>query len=92
MDVSGDDFASSFTYDFSHDYRVGKVRVQVRGVDGHGYVKSGAAGWRTIKNYGVESVVCPVQDRQGSRATCKYLGAVRVDRQDLTRSPSRTRC
>src|SRR6185503_16055669 len=53
LDVSGENFQSSFTYDFSHDYSgMGKVRVQVRGVNGHGYVKSGAAAWRTIKNFG----------------------------------------
>jgi hypothetical protein len=78
MDVAGGDFASSFTYDLGHDYvGLGKVRVQVRGVKGRGYMKSGAAAWRAIKNYGAgqsyvlfKSVKTP-DDVQ-------YLGAVRV--------------
>ena len=78
LDVSGDDFSSSFTYDFSHDYRgMGKVRVQVRGVDGHGYVKSGAAAWRTIKNFGKSQSYVLFKDVKAP-TDVRYLGAVRV--------------
>lgn len=78
LDVSGDDFSSSFTYDFSHDYtNVGKVRVQVRAVNGHGYVKSGAAAWRTIKNFGVGQSYALFKNVKAS-SDVRYLGAVRV--------------
>jgi hypothetical protein len=76
MDVAGADFASSFTYDFSRDYDgIGKIRVQVRGVKGKGYVKSGAAAWRSIKGFG------PGQSNVPFRAVkvaddIRYLGAV----------------
>lgn len=78
LDVSGDDFSSSFTYDFSHDYTgIGKVRVQVRGVDGHGYVKSGAAAWRTIKNFGAAQSYVLFKNVKAP-TDVRYLGAVRV--------------
>ena len=78
LDVAGDDFSSSFTYDLSHDYRnVGKIRVQVRGVDGHGYVKSGAAAWRTIKNFGAAQSYVLFKNVKAA-ADVRYLGAVRV--------------
>jgi hypothetical protein len=78
LDVAGDDFSSSFTYDFSHDYsNMGRVRVQVRGVNGHGYVKSGAAAWRTIKNFGKSQSYVLFKDVKAP-SDVKYLGAVRV--------------
>ena len=78
LDVSGDDFSSSFTYDFSHDYtNVGKIRVQVRGVNGHGYVKSGAAAWRTIKNFGASQSYVLFKNVKAP-SDVQYLGAVRV--------------
>ena len=78
LDVSGENFQSSFTYDFSHDYSgMGKVRVQVRGVNGHGYVKSGAAAWRTIKNFG-DSQSYVLFKNVKAPSYVKYLGAVRV--------------
>lgn len=78
LDVSGDDFSSSFTYDFSHDYTgVGKIRVQVRAVNGHGYVKSGAAAWRAIKGFAAsQSYVLFKGVKEASDV--RYLGAVRV--------------
>jgi hypothetical protein len=78
MDVSGGDFASSFTYDLGHDYvGLGKVRVQVRAVKGKGYVKSGAAAWRPIKNFGAgQSYVLFKTVKTADDV--KYLGAVRV--------------
>jgi len=83
MDVSGNDFASSFTYDFSHDYvNVGKVRVQVRGVNGRGYMKSGAAAWRTIKNFGVGQSYVLFKNVKAPKDV-RYLGAVRVSGKTL---------
>jgi hypothetical protein len=83
MDVAGGDFASSFTYDFSHDYvGMGKVRVQVRGVHGKGFVKSGAAAWRPIKNF-AEGQSYDLFKAVRSIDDVKYLGAVRVSGKTL---------
>ena len=83
MDVSGGDFASSFTYDLGHDYvGLGKVRVQVRAVKGKGYVKSGAAAWRPIKNFGVGQSYVLFKAVKSSDDV-KYLGAVRVSGKTL---------
>ena len=83
MDVSGKDFASSFTYDFSHDYvGMGKIRVQVRGVGGRGYMKSGAAAWRTIKNFGVGQSYVLFKGVKAAKDV-RYLGAVRVSGKTL---------
>ena len=60
MDVSGANFASSFTYDYSHDYRgIGKIRVQVREVARKGYAKIGSTGWQTLSGYGKEDSNVP---------------------------------
>jgi hypothetical protein len=60
MDVSGTNFASSFTYDYSHDYRgIGKIRVQTREVARKGYAKIGSAAWRTLSGYGKEDSNVP---------------------------------
>ena len=76
MDVAGADFASSFTYDFSRDYDgIGKIRVQVRGVKGKGYVKSGAAAWRSIKGFGTSRSNVPFKAVKVARDV-RYLGAV----------------
>jgi hypothetical protein len=76
MDVSGGDFASSFTYDFSHDYvGMGKIRVQVRAVRSKGYMKSGAAAWRTIKDFGERQSYVLFQTVKAADDV-KYLGAV----------------
>jgi hypothetical protein len=78
MDVAGRDFASSFTYDLGHDYvGVGKVRVQVRAVKGRGYVKSGAAAWRPIKNY-TDGQSYVLFKSVKTADDVQYLGAVRV--------------
>jgi hypothetical protein len=75
MDVAGADFASSFTYDFSQDYDgIGKVRVQVRGVKGKGYLKSGAAAWRSIKGFGIGQSYVPFKAVRAARDV-RYLGA-----------------
>ena len=76
MDVAGADFASSFTYDFSRDYDgIGKVRVQVRGVKGKGYLKSGAAAWRPIKTFGAGQSYVPFKAVK-TADDLRYLGAV----------------
>jgi hypothetical protein len=67
MDVSGANFASSFTYDYSHDYRgIGKIRVQVREVGRKGYAKVGSAAWQTLKGYGEEDSNVPFAAVQGA--------------------------
>ncbi|HSL77978.1 MAG TPA: hypothetical protein VK867_13620 [Candidatus Limnocylindrales bacterium] len=76
MDVAGADFASSFTYDFSRDYDgIGKVRVQVRGVKGKGFLKSGAAAWRAIKGFGAGQSNVPFKAVKAAQDV-RYLGAV----------------
>lgn len=76
MDVAGADFASSFTYDFSRDYDgIGKVRVQVRGVKGKGYLKSGVAAWRPIRGFGVGQSYVPFKAVKAAD-DIRYLGAV----------------
>ena len=77
MDVSGADFASTFTYDFSRDYDIGKVRVHVRGVKGKGYVKSGAAAWRGIKGFRAAHSNVPFRTVK-TDDDVRYLGAVKV--------------
>lgn len=78
MDVAGADFASSFTYDFSQEYDgVGKIRVQVRGVKGKGYLKSGAAAWRAIKGFGIGHSYVPFKTVTAADDV-RYLGAVTV--------------
>lgn len=76
MDVSGADFASSFTYDFSRDYDgIGKIRVQLRGVKGKGFIKSGAAAWRSIKGFGPGQSNVPFRAVKAADDV-RYLGAV----------------
>lgn len=78
MDVSGADFASSFTYDFSRDYRdVGKIRVQVRGVNGKGYVKSGSSAWRSIKGFDAADSYVPFKTVR-TTGDLRYLGPVDI--------------
>lgn len=79
MDVSGADFASSFTYDLDNDYPgSGKTRVQVRGVGGKGYIKRGGAAWASIKGYGVEDSYVPFKAITSIRDV-RYMGPVEVD-------------
>lgn len=59
MDVSGADFAASWTYDFTKDYGIGKIRVEVRGVKGKGYTRSGGGAWKAIKNYDASDSYVP---------------------------------
>jgi hypothetical protein len=77
MDVSGADFSSSFTYDFSLDYDdLGKERVQVRGVKGKGYIKRGSKAWQAIKGFGVAHSYVPFKTVDAVEDV-QYLGAVR---------------
>lgn len=78
MDVSGADFASSFTYDFSRDYvGVGKQRVQVRGVKGKGYIKRGSKAWQPIKGFAVAHSYVPFKTVDAAE-DMRYLGPVKV--------------
>jgi hypothetical protein len=78
MDVAGNDFATSFTYDFEPDYPGhGKVRVQVRGVDDRAWIKRGSAGWASVKTYGLEQSYVPFKTVKAPRDV-KYLGPVTI--------------
>jgi hypothetical protein len=78
MDVAGNDFASSFTYDFEPGYPgLGKVRVQVRGVDTHGWIKRGSANWAVLKTYGLGQSYVPFKS-VAAATDVKYLGPVKI--------------
>jgi hypothetical protein len=78
MDVAGNDFASSFTYDFNPDYPgLGKVKVQVRGVDDRAWIKRGSAGWAAVKTYGIDQSYVPFKTVAAPRDV-KYLGPVKI--------------
>ena len=78
MDVSGVDFASSWTYDFSKEYdNIGKIRLQVRAVKGHGYIKSGTGAWKTIKGYDDSDSYVPFK-AVTSVEDVKYLAPVTI--------------
>ena len=79
MDVSGADFASSFTYDFDPSYPgVGKYRVQVRAVDDRGWIKRGSAAWQQVKSYSAADSYVPFKTVQEPRDV-RYLGPVKLD-------------
>jgi hypothetical protein len=78
MDVSGADFASSFTYDWSGEARgLSKVKVQVRAIDDTGYVKTGSAAWRTIKDFGIGRSYVLFKAVKTTKDV-RYLGAVTI--------------
>jgi len=78
MDVSGADFSSSFTYDFSRDYAgLGKEQVQVRGVKGKGYIKRGSKAWQPIKSFAVAHSYVPFKTVAAAEDV-RYLGPVKV--------------
>ena len=78
MDVSGADFATSFTYDFEPTYPgLGKFRVQVRGVDDRGWIKRGSAGWQQVKSYSAAQSYVPFRTVEAPRDV-RYLGPVKV--------------
>jgi hypothetical protein len=78
MDVAGTDFATNFTYDFEPDYPgAGKVRVQVRGVGGKGWIKRGSTSWKALKTFGFEQSYVPFKTVKAA-TDVKYLGPVKV--------------
>ena len=78
MDVAGNDFSTNFTYDFEPDYPgLGKVRIQVRGVDGKGWIKRGSAAWKALKTFGVEQSYVPFKTIDAA-TDVKYLGPVKL--------------
>lgn len=78
MDVAGKDFATNFTYDFEPDYPgLGKVRVQLRGVGGKGWIKRGTADWKSVATFGVAQSYVPFKTVTGP-ADVKYLGPVKL--------------
>jgi hypothetical protein len=79
MDVAGNDFATNFTYDFEPDYPgAGKVRVQVRGVGGKGWIKRGSASWKPFKTFGVDQSYVPFKTIKAP-TDVKYLGPVKLE-------------
>lgn len=78
MDVSGPDFAASWTYDLTKDYGIGKIRVEVRGVKGKGYIRSDGGSWKAINGFAAADSYVPFK----SVATVEdvtYLGPARID-------------
>lgn len=81
MDVSGRDFASSFTYDFEPEYPgqgVGKQKVQVRGIKDKGWIKLAGKAWKPVKGYGVEDSYVPFKGITAAK-DLRYLGPAEVD-------------
>jgi hypothetical protein len=78
-EVAGADYATTITYDFRRDYpSVGRVRVQVRGVRGHGYRKTGSAAWRSAKAYASSQSFVPFRSVRDVNDV-QYAGEVEVD-------------
>jgi hypothetical protein len=78
MDVSGNDFATNFTYDFDPDYPgLGKYRIQVRGIDDHGWIKRNSGAWQSIKSYGPAKSYVPFRTIK-TAADVRYLGPVKI--------------
>jgi hypothetical protein len=78
MDVAGPDFAASWTYDLTKDYGIGKIRVEVRGVKGKGYIRSDGGSWKAIKGFDAADSYVPFK----SVATVEdvtYLGPATID-------------
>jgi hypothetical protein len=78
-DVSGPDYATTVTYDFRRDYpHMGRIRVQVRGVRGNGYRKTGSAAWRSAKAYASSQSFVPFRSVRDVKDV-RYAGEVEVD-------------
>ncbi len=78
MDVSGADFSSSFTYDWSREAQgLGKTRVQVRAVGTKGWIKRGSTAWQAIKGYKVANSYVPFK-AVADASDVRYLGSVQV--------------
>ena len=78
MDVAGNDFSTSFTYDFEPGYPgLGKSRIQVRGIDDRGWIKRGSAAWAEMKTYGFDQSYVPFKTVEAPRDVT-YLGPVKI--------------
>jgi hypothetical protein len=78
MDVAGQDFSTSFTYNFEPEYPgLGKSRIQVRGVGTRGWIKRGSAAWTPMKTYGVAQSYVPFKTVKAA-GDVRYLGAVEI--------------
>jgi len=83
MDVSGADFASSFTYDATGEFvGRGKIPVQVRAVRGNGYIKRDSAAWRPAKAYAKSQSFIPFKAVRRA-ADVRFLGDVKVGKATL---------
>lgn len=78
MDVSGADFASSWTYDLTKDYGIGKIRVEVRAVKGNGYIRSDGGAWKSIKGFDASDSYVPFKS-VASVEDVTYLGPAKID-------------
>lgn len=74
MTVAGEDFAAAWRYLFEgvpvHD-------LQVRGVNGKGYIKREGKAWASLKNYDLNDSYVPFK-RVTDTSNVKYLGPVEV--------------
>ena len=85
LDVSGVDFASSMTYDFSEEYQgLGSFKVQVRGVGDEGWIKRPGKLWAAIKGYGPHHSAVPFKAVEDV-SDVTYLGPATVDGQAVHR-------
>lgn len=75
MDVVGSDFASAWTYDF-HD--VPTHHLQVRGVDGKGYIKRQGKAWTRLKAFKEADSYAPFKAVHDA-TDVRYLGSETVD-------------
>ena len=78
MDVSGADFAASWTYDLTKDYGIGKIRVEVRGVKGKGYIRTDGGAWKAIKSYDASDSYVPFK-AVATVEDVTYLGPATID-------------
>ncbi len=78
MDVSGTDFASSWTYDLTKDYGIGTIRVEVRAVKGKGYIRTDGGSWKTIKGYDAADSYVPFKAVTAVEDV-EYLGPAKID-------------
>lgn len=71
MTVAGEDFAAAWTYDF--DEGLPSQDVQVRGVNGKGYVKREGESWASKKGYDIDDSYVPFKSVLET-GDVKYLG------------------
>ena len=78
MDVSGADFAASWTYDLTKDYGLGKWRMDVRAVKGKGYIRSDGGAWKSIKGFDASDSYVPFKTVTTVKDVT-YLGPAKID-------------